>query len=334
MDYIRICSSVLNDLPSRTNNVIERRFGLKEGKRETLESIGENYGITRERVRQIEEEGFSKIQLKGIEKVFKYFSDKIESLGGLKKEDVLLSSLGGEKQQNQVLFLLTLANGLEKHSEDNDFHCFWTKDKKAIDSAKKVISLTLNKLKKDKTTYTLDELFNIQKSSLSKIRKMNKDIFQSYIEVSKNIQENGDNQIGLNEWVEINPKGVKDKAYLILKKQGKPLHFRKVADLIGSSSCFEKNRVHTATVHNELIKDPRFVLVGRGLYALVEWGYEPGIVKDVIIKVLKGKKPLSKDEIAEKVLEQRIVKRNTIFLNLQDKNCFFKNSQGKYINKK
>jgi len=334
MDYIRICSSVLKDLPPRTNDVIERRFGLKKGKKETLESIGENYGITRERVRQIEEEGFSKIQLKGIEKVFKYFGNKIESLGGLKKEDVLLSFLGKGKYQNQVLFLLTLANGLEKHSENNDFYCFWTKDEKAIDSAKKVINLTLNKLKKDKITYTLDELFNAQKASLSKIRKMNKDIFQSYIEVSKNIQENGDNQIGLNKWVEINPKGVKDKAYLILKKQEKPLHFRKVADLIGDSSCFKKNKVHAATVHNELIKDSRFVLVGRGLYALVEWGYEPGNVKDVIIKVLKNSKPLSKDEIAEKVLEQRVVKRNTIFLNLQDKNCFLKNSQGKYINKK
>ena len=334
MDYIKICSTVLNDLPPRTNDVIERRFGLKKGKKETLESIGENYGITRERVRQIEEEGFSKVQLKGIQKVFNHFNNKIESLGGLKKEDVLLSFLGGEKHQNHVLFLLTLANGLEKHSEDNDFHCFWTKDKKAIDSAKRVISLTLNKLKKDKITYTLDELFNVQKASLSKIGKINKGIFQSYIEVSKNIQENGDNQIGLNKWVEINPKGVKDKAYLILKKQGDPLHFRKVADLIGGSSCFEKNKVHTATVHNELIKDPRFVLVGRGLYALVEWGYEPGTVKDVIIKALKGKRPLSKDEISEKVLKQRIVKKNTIFLNLQNKNCFFKNSQGNYTIKR
>jgi len=101
--------------------------------------------------------------------------------------------------------------------------------------------------------------------------------------------------------------------------------------LIKNSPYFSLRKIHIATVHNELIKDPRFVLVGRGLYGLKEWGYEPGVVKDIILKVLqKSKKPLSKEEVFKGVLEQRIVKENTIFLNLQNKNYFSKDSQGRY----
>jgi len=85
------------------------------------------------------------------------------------------------------------------------------------------------------------------------------------------------------------------------------------------------------TVHNELIKDSRFVLVGRGIYALEEWGYYPGQVKDVILRVLREeRKPITKEEILEKVLEQRLVKENTILLNLSNKKYFERDVQGKY----
>jgi hypothetical protein len=64
---------------------------------------------------------------------------------------------------------------------------------------------------------------------------------------------------------------------------------------------------------------------------LKEWGYTPGIVKEVISKTLKeSAKPLSKKEIIGKVLLQRQVKRNTILLNLQDKNYFLKDSKDRY----
>jgi hypothetical protein len=63
---------------------------------------------------------------------------------------------------------------------------------------------------------------------------------------------------------------------------------------------------------------------------LREWGYEPGQVKDVIIKILKENGPLTKKEILERVLKQRLVKENTILLNLNNKKYFLKDSQGKY----
>lgn len=332
--YQKICSNLLKGLPPRTNDVVERRFGLKNGERETLEFIGDSYGITRERVRQIEEEGLSKIKprIKDCQEIIKSFNNILTSFGGVKKEDALLFVLGGEKHQNYVYFLLSLDNGFKRYSEDKEFHPFWVQGDESAEAAKKVVVLTVGRLEKEKRPFNLEELFKIQKNELLNIlKKVNKDIFHSCLEISKKIQKNVESQIGLSGWVEINPRGVKDKAYLVLKKQGKPLHFTQVASLIDSFYSLQRS-AHPATVHNELIKDQRFVLVGRGLYGLKEWGYEPGVVKDVILNVLKkSDKPLSKTEILKRVLEQRFVKENTVLLNLQDKNCFLKDSQGRYV---
>jgi hypothetical protein len=209
--------------------------------------------------------------------------------------------------------------------------------KESLGLAKEIVKSTIKKFENEKTPLVLDELFRIQKTNLLKVsnKRINKDIFNSYLEISKEIQKNPEGQFGLKNWLEINPRGVKDKSYLVLKKQGKPLHFTQIADLIKNLSFLPQSQsqkeIHTATVHNELIKDPRFVLVGRGLYGLKEWGYTSGVVKDVIFKVLKeSKKSLAKEEVLRKVLKQRIVKENTVFLNLENKKYFLRDSQGKY----
>lgn len=334
-NYQKICANLLKGLPQRTFDVIERRFGLKTGQRETLEAIGETYGITRERVRQIEEDGSSKIQpkLEKEQKIFQYFKEIFASLGDLKEERALLEYLGGQKFQNHIFFLLTSQPGFNRYSEDEDFYYFWATKKEVVNIAKKVVNLTISNFKKNKKTFSLNELFKAQKKELSKISdKINKNIFFSFIEISKEIQKNPEAKYGLRDWIEINPRGVKDKAYLVFKREKKPLHFAEVAGLIEKLPFPAQGKTQIATVHNELIKDQRFVLVGRGLYALSEWGYTPGVVKDVIIKTLKeAKRPLTKKEILEKVLKQRFVKANTVALNLQNSNWFLRDEKGRYI---
>jgi DNA-directed RNA polymerase delta subunit len=82
-----------------------------------------------------------------------------------------------------------------------------------------------------------------------------------------------------------------------------------------------KKKTHPQTVHNELIKDKRFVLVGRGTYALSEWGYKRGTVKEVLEEILrKHSRPMKRGDIIKKVLEVRQVKKSTIVINL---NTFF-----------
>lgn len=313
-NYQKICQQLLNSLPQKQKEILLRRFALNNSEKQTLEAIGKHFGITRERVRQIEEDGFLKIkpEIAAYQKVFQYFKQYLKRCGGFRKEEILLEELGAEKHQPQIYFLMAVSDDFERFGESADFYPFWSIDKKSPGFIKNVTGVIYNKLKKAGKPLGLKEL-----SSLS-----NSKFLTNYLEVSKKILKNSDGLYGLKDWPEINPRGVKDKAYLVFKKIGKPLHFNKVAKSIEGALI--------QTVHNELIKDPRFVLVGRGVYALKEWGYEPGQVRDVIAKVLRENGPLTQDEIIERVSKQRLVKENTILLNLSNKKNFLRDSQGKY----
>jgi len=325
INYIQICSKILKTLSPRQKEVILRRFALQatafpgEGgdKRETLESIGKDLDITRERVRQIEKDGFLRLkpEIKKYQRIFNYFKDCLKKTGNLRKEESLLLELAGRRLQNEVYFLLTLGEDFERFGETKDFYSLWTIDQKSWNLAQKIIDSVYEKFKKAGKPLKLEELI--------KSKFLSSEILTSYLEISKKIQRNAENFWGLKDWPEINPKRIKDKAYLVFKKEQKPLHFTQVANLIGLAL--------PQTVHNELIKDSKFVLVGRGIYALKEWGYEEGVVKDVILNILKtAGRPLKKEEILEKTLKQRLVKENTVFLNLSNKKYFLRTSEGFY----
>jgi len=68
------------------------------------------------------------------------------------------------------------------------------------------------------------------------------------------------------------------------------------------------------TIHNSLIRDPRFVLVGRGMYALKDWGYKEGSTKEIIEHLLSTAGPLSREEIIAEVKKQKLVQDSTIVL--------------------
>jgi RNA polymerase primary sigma factor len=53
---------VLALLTSRERKIMELRFGLKDGRLRTLEEVGNGFGLTRERIRQIEAKTLAKLQ--------------------------------------------------------------------------------------------------------------------------------------------------------------------------------------------------------------------------------------------------------------------------------
>ncbi len=316
----KICDSLLKNLPSRNRDVLAKRFGLN-GQKNTLEAVGEYYGISRERVRQIEEDSLKTLRdkesrEKELQRIFKSFARTIDSSGFLCREDLLLAKLGGERLQNQANFLLALGSKFKRFPETEEFWPFWHTSEKAPLLARKSITSFASLLKKEKEPMPLPS-----------------GIPASHIEVSKKVVKGPEGLYGLKKWPEVNPRGVKDKAYIVLKREKKPLHFTRVASSINDFFSDDNSKsVIIQTVHNELIKDPRFVLVGRGLYALKDWGYESGTVKDVIANVIKKEgRPVEKERLVREVLNRKKVKVNTILLNLQDKKRFLKNSEGKFI---
>ena len=341
---------MLQNIPNpRTKEVIARRFGLKDGQRHTLEAIGQDYKITRERVRQIEESGLAVLRQEKIaakfQPVLDLLAEHLSEYGDFKREDSLFNDLNFvcfpskeierlreedpiELNRCHAAFYLfmTLGRRFERVPESDHFHTAWAGNKESVKKAKKTLDSVVKYLDGKKTVLKDFELVGAVKNLHPELSDK---AISSYIDASKNIERNHLGQYGMAKWPEISPKGVKDKAYIILKSAGHPLHFSEVTSLI-NKSIPSARPAYIQTVHNELIKDPRFILVGRGLYALSEWGYQPGTVLETISGILKKEGPLSKQEILKKVLEKRIVKENTVLINLQNKKFFERNQEGKY----
>jgi hypothetical protein len=334
-NYKQIYQKLTRGLPQKTKNIFERRFGIKRKEAETLESIGKSLGITRERVRQIEKAGFAFVKKQNketLDKVFGELYSYFNKKGGFKREEIALQELAGEKSQPYVLFLLTLGKQFSRVCEKKDFYSFWSIMESPENKVKETLDLLVSDIEKQGRLLSKKEF----SAGFASKQGISEEALLSFLEVSKKIQKNKEGKIGLINWPEIKPRGVRDKAFLVFKKQGKPLHFTKVAELIDKLEYNLPNKkTYPQTVHNELIKDPRFVLVGRGTYALQEWGYSPGTIKDIIVKVLEEKKePIDKDELVKEVLSQRLVAKSTVLMNLNNKKYFVRNSDGKYILRK
>jgi hypothetical protein len=311
--YKKICQDLISGLKEREREVILRRFGLGGRERETLQSIGNDLGITRERVRQIEEVALKKIKpkLKDHRRLFDGFLSYFGKFGNARREEKVLEELGGE-EKNELVFLLSLDGRFLRANENNDFHSFWAIGEESLKKVREILKTIAGKLEKEKRLMSLKEIAGEL--------KIKEKILEGFLEISKRILKNEKGLYGLREWPEITPRGIRDRAYLVFKELKRPLHFTEVARMIQGANL--------KSVHNELIRDERFVLVGRGIYALREWGYFPGEVKDVIYKILKEEGPLTKEEILERIKKQRIVKENTVLINLTK--YFEKDEKGRY----
>lgn len=321
-------------LPERARDVLVHRYGLgKSDERMTLDAIGKLYGITRERVRQIENYAINNIRksdaYKSEKSAFAELEEVLHSLGGIIVEDDLFTHLSKDiATQNHIHFLLVLGESFKKRKEDGEFKHRWH----VSDELAKKVEDSLRKLYEGLGDQDLLPESEIVNAFLDHVKELsekykNQEILKRWLSLSKRVGKNPMGDWGVSHSSNIKTKGMRDYAFLIIRKHGSPIHFREVAKNI--EKIFKK-KAHVATCHNELIKDPRFVLVGRGLYALAEWGYMSGVVKDVIKKILDKNGPLTKDEIIDKVLKERYVKENTIMVNLQNQRFFKKDKEGRY----
>lgn len=323
----------------RVREVLEKRFGLKTGLRLTLEAIGKEYGITRERVRQIEADGLRALAKPAVyglaESVFRALEEHLNEHGGAAAQHHLLPSIvPNEKDHPHVEFLLTVGKSFEKKPETSVLHTSWYTSEEAHKKIENILKAVVRELEAKKSPVSREELLSMISRYVGDEfgGKPKEHVVNNILGMARSISENPYGEYGMSHWSTIRPKGVRDKAYLVLAKAAKPMHFREVAEAINAIQWMRRP-AHVQTVHNELIKSgDRFVLVGRGLYALREWGYTPGTVAEVVTSVLKAAgEPLPRGEIVKRVLDRRFVRENTILLNLQNKSLFQRTEEGKYF---
>lgn len=332
-----VTKRLIQNLPERSRDVIVSRYALLgQPKSETLDSIGKRYGITRERVRQIENHAIKLIQesdalVKEADSLTQ-LEEAIRDLGGILTEESILGTLASDSEsKNHLYFLLVVGEPFNHAKEDKDFAKRWYVDAdvaKAVESALKEVHGKV----RPSQVLSEEELIEHVKGCLSRVnaKYRENDTILRWLELSQCLIKNPLNEWGRTTAPGIKVKNIRDYAYLAMKRHGSPMHFREIAKAIKDS--FGK-KAHEATTHNELIKDSRFVLVGRGMYALADWGYRTGPVATIIEHILQEHGPLTRDEIIEKVGKERYVKTNTILVNLQNPK-FVKGKDGKYSLKK
>lgn len=323
---------LLADFNTKQRRVVDGRFGLKSGKRATLQNIGDVLGITRERVRQIEEQCTSKLRARIREQAadsLEHARDYLVRAGGVRHDDTFIGDLkyvlgvdAKVKHSDQKLRFLLLVAGTPYFTRESDtMHGFWCAD----ESSKKKFLKFVDRITKLLKTGDRQNVLR-QNAYLAECKDC---VSYHFLSIPKHFGMNVFGDFGLREWPEIEPKTIRDKSYLVLKRHGKPFHFEDIAGYINRYGI-DKKSAHVQTVHNELIKDDRFVLVGRGMYALKEHGFEPGTVREIITGILKKRGPLASQEVIGLVNQQRILKENTILLSLQNRRHFKRLNDGRY----
>jgi hypothetical protein len=223
-----------------------------------------------------------------------------------------------------------IGEDFKREKSNEEFKHHWHVDQKLAERVKLALRKLYTKLSDDELMVEADLI----SSFLDEVKDLNEkykqeEVIKRWLSISHKIGKNPLGEWGRVSSSNVNAKGMRDYAFLVIRKHGSPIHFKEVAKAI---TLYFNKKAHVATTHNELIKDSRFVLVGRGLYALSEWGYISGVVKDVIKKILEKEGPLTKDKIVEKVLKERYVKENTILVSLQNLKFFKKDKENRYYN--
>ena len=333
-------SAFLARLSPREREVVRSRYGLDGNAPQTLQAIGNRYRITRERVRQIEHGVLASLRAERhafVGTFVKAALAELDRTGGVAHETAFWKAMQQTlKDKNPVTlfanagaFLLELSGAATLHSDPTGaWHPFWHASHKARKRAEQFVVKLASALEKRKQEVLAEKQFDVIRAEVARALRIPETHAAHYVTLSHAFVESPFGEMGLASWAEVHPRTARDWAYLVLKREGKPMHFSAIAAAVGVHR--PAKYTNPQTVHNELIKDSRFVLVGRGLYGLRESGLIPGTAREIISHVLRREGPLHAQDVVNRVREQRVLKDGTIFINLQNKKHFTCLPDGRY----
>lgn len=326
-----LARDIITKEPKKSGDILKKRFGIGQKKTQTLEEIGRGYGVTRERVRQIIGDSMRRIGAYSQNEPLREAEEKIiftirENRGIITVRKLVEMLSNNDKiEANSIIFFGALSGRIISVEEKGVIKKSWAIHDSVVREVKEVDSIAKSIFQNEKVLFPDEELArrilekykgNEKESSISHQQILN------FVHTLEQIKQNKLGKWGMSHWKEINLKGTRERVYMALQEKGEPMHFSEIAKFIDTYNL-GKRKAHPQTVHNELIKDERFVLVGRGTYALAEWGYIHGTVRDVLEEILsKSRGSLSQKEIMKQALKMRRVKRSTIVINLNNSKLF------------
>lgn len=323
-------------LSDKEKFIIQNRFALDDRKKMTLEEIGVHFGVTRERIRQIEKSALRKLERNAQNTNLRILTEFAKALlakeGGIMQDlhfkATLMETLPNvsEEEIHDLHLALILDSDIIFESNTLKYDPYWRLAEFDARLIKKVAALALKELQNKKKVMECENLSaNINDQLEEEIPGRT---VEHILRITKACKFT-DAGVGLFSWRHIHPRTLRDKIFYVLRREKKPLHFNRISELIKNSG-FDSKPVNTQAVHNELIRNENFILIGRGIYALGEWGYSSGTVSDVIENILSDGQARSREEITKAVLDRRQVKTITIYLNLKNKEEFVRVGRNKY----
>jgi len=163
---------LFSGLTDKEKDIVRRRFGLANEKRETLEQIGKHYGITRERVRQIENLSIKKLkeleELKNeIKEAESTVAHLLDQYGGVMEEgfflENILNYLEHSEDNNAVLLFLAehiFSDNVDKIKQDKEFNHLWKTGSSDVDLLKSIVGEMINIIEKNGEPISLDALLD------------------------------------------------------------------------------------------------------------------------------------------------------------------------------
>ncbi|MFA7286985.1 MAG: sigma factor-like helix-turn-helix DNA-binding protein [Patescibacteria group bacterium] len=376
-DPVHTITNLFSELTDRERSVLTKRYGVPQGVAPaTLEHIGLELNVTRERIRQIARSTTEKVRILAqrdddVKQLVRTIEHLLRRYGGAVEEfffineiltaegTVIISPAEKTRAEQCLRFLLEeilndVVGKVAATSELKPLYVLVGSDltllKRAAGEFVRVLSEGTTPLtdvalfeKYCQTDFYAAEQSKLVHDPIRFARQFGDvadldvpvskaevhGVLMAYVAAAAPLDRNIFGEWGFSSWPTVRPRRMNDKIYLILKHEGKPLHFTEISARVNAAG-FDKKVAKPPSVHNELILDKRFVLVGRGTYALREWGYRPGTVSDVIVAIVKEKGALTREQLVSAVLARRIVKQQTIHLALLNRSLFEKDSDGRY----
>lgn len=329
-------TQLLSYLTKKELEVIQKRFGINGLEPTTLAAVGDKMNLTRERIRQIQVQAIKKLQRavksSDILLLNEHLSDHLESVGGIMTEDALFNYVNSifpedlMSIRNEILLIAEFDKDIKHEHNKVDYRPHYRSKQIKLSQIKETSYLATKALKAEKNIISKDDLAILIQSKYSEnYTHSDADTIISALKLDRRLRDHGDS-FSLLAWRHVNPRTLFDKIVYVLNETNKPMHFRDIADAMVEKSLRKKNSSIQA-IHNELIGNSMFVLIGRGTYALKDWGYKEGTVSEVIESILAEEGPLPLNDLTQKVLQRRKVKEVTIQVNLNSKKDIFKKNQ-------
>lgn len=269
----------------RDRQLFQRRFCFAEGKTPTLEDLGQQFGITRERARQILKKGLDKLRIKAnldrLRPFWKQLDDLVVQGGGLVKLGTLSTVIQAHygwptpplPQALGQFLLLKEANAVFKHADD------------LLEISCPCQSCDLPQDQLQKFDFEISESFHVQvvaaklSDQCKKQCPEGKPVTTFYPAFIESLVENSDGLLVLHDnvvlpyerWREKYCDKLEDVACQVLVSHGKPMHFREIASGIRQvNTNFKDYSDHN--IHSSIMRYDSIEIINRGIYGLKSWG--------------------------------------------------------------